>query len=157
MFSDWGFQYTDNRNKGCHSSLHSRPLSSFDLAVSTFMPFRHMLLVLNPNLVTPSATDVVYNDPITPQLYIQLTPLQPPDLGGGIGFRITVGPGRYIDLRLVTCTATSPSQLYRVRAQAVTFNDCTPTVSPAETTYKMESHFKKQHASTSLEIATGIG
>lgn len=140
MLSDWGFQYTDNRNKGCRSSLHSRPLSSFDLAVSTFMPFRHMflcrppLLVLNPDLlspwVTPSATDVVYNDPINPQLYIQLTPLQPPDLGGGIGFRIAVGPGRYIDLRHVTGTATSPSRLYRVRAQAVTFNDCTPTVSP---------------------------
>jgi hypothetical protein len=52
---------------------------------------------------------------------IQLTPLQPPELGGGIGFRITVRPGKYIDLSLVTGTATSPSRLYRVRAQVVSF------------------------------------
>ena len=28
---------------------------------------------------------------------IQLPPLRPPELGAGIGFRITVGPGRYIE------------------------------------------------------------
>jgi len=113
-------------------------LGSINLhALPTQIPLSSPLIaVLNPGLlspwVTPSATGVVYNDPINPHLApfgIQLTPLQPPELGGGIGFRITVAPGRHYDLSFVTGTATSPSRLYRVRAQVVSFNDCTPTVS----------------------------
>ena len=117
----------------------SGQLGSIDLhALPTHIPLSSPLIaVLNPDLQsgweTPSATGVVYNDPINPPLAafnIQLTLLQPPELGGGIGFRITVRPGRYIDLSLVTGTATKPSRLYRVpRAQVVSFNDCTPTVS----------------------------
>jgi hypothetical protein len=106
-------------------------------ALPTHIPLSSPLIaVLNPGLISPweipSATTVFYNDPINPHsasFSIQLTPLQPPELGGGIGFRIAVAPGRYIDLSLVTGTATSRSRLYRVHAQVVSFNDCTPTVS----------------------------
>jgi hypothetical protein len=116
-------------------------LGSINLhALPTRIPLSSPLIaVLNPGILprwVPSATGVVYNNPINPHLppfSIQLTPHQPPELGGGIGFRITVAPGRYIDLSLVTGTATSRrttrSRLYRVRAQVVSFNDCTPTIS----------------------------
>jgi hypothetical protein len=122
------YTFSFSANLGC-INLHALP---------TQIPLSSPLItILNPALVspwvTPSTTGVVYNNPINPRLApfnLQLTPLQPPELGGGIGFRITVGPGRYIDLSLAKGTATSRFRVYRVRAQVVFVNDCTPTVSP---------------------------
>ena len=82
-------------NINLHALLTQIPLSS------------PLIAILNPGLlspwVTPSATGVIYNNLIIPNLApfsIQLTPLQPLVLGGGIGFRIT------IDLSLVASTST---------------------------------------------------
>ena len=95
-------------------------------AIPTHIPLSSPLIaVLQPGLplpwLSPSAIHVDYRNP-NPRLapfIIQHTPLQPPELGGGIGFRITVAPGRHIDLSLVTGTATSLTRQYRVRAQFV--------------------------------------
>jgi hypothetical protein len=109
----------------------SGQLGSIDLhALPTHIPLSSPLIaVLNPDLqsgwVTPSATGVVYNDPINPPLAafnnmvnnLFNTPLQLPELGGGIGFRISSEARKIYRPEHCHWHSYEPSRLYRVRAQ----------------------------------------